>query len=228
MFGRVGFYLIDFYRKTNVIKTFQYLQRIQYLPFKELQKIGHIPLPPYIKREDTKEDEQNYQSVFAKKEGAIAAPTASLHFSKETIEQIKKKFKTYFITLHVGAGTFKPVECETITDHPMHSEYYEIPSKTKSILDSNSKILAIGTTVTRTIEYYDRVKKENGECDLFLNPSNLPQRVDYLLTNFHLPKSTLLMLVASFVGVEKSQEIYKEAITKEYKFYSYGDAMLIL
>jgi len=190
-----------------------------------LEEIGHVPLPPYIKRSDEKIDEKEYQTIFAKKEGAVAAPTASLHFTDELLEKIKEK---YFLTLHVGAGTFKPVEVEDIREHKMHSEFYEIPKDTAKILDSDKEIVAVGTTVIRTIEYYVRTKKLKGECDLFLNPLNPPVRVNHLLTNFHLPKSTLIMLVASFIGREKTLEIYNEAIRKNYRFYSYGDAMLIL
>jgi S-adenosylmethionine:tRNA ribosyltransferase-isomerase len=193
-----------------------------------LREIGHIPIPPYLKREEKKEDEINYQNPFGKKEGAIAAPTASLHFSKETIEQIKKKFKTYFITLHVGAGTFKPVEERNILKHKMHSEYFYIPKETQKAINSSQNILAIGTTVTRAIEFYTREKITEGECNLFLHPLNPPKRVNFLLTNFHLPKTTLLMLVASFIGIEETKKIYNEAIRKKYRFYSYGDAMLIL
>jgi S-adenosylmethionine:tRNA ribosyltransferase-isomerase len=190
-----------------------------------LEEIGHVPLPPYIKRSDEKIDEKEYQTVFAKKEGAVAAPTASLHFTDELMDKIKEK---YFLTLHVGAGTFKPVEVEDIREHKMHSEFYEIPKDTVKILDSDKEIVAVGTTVTRTIEYYARTKKLKGECDLFLHPANPPIRVNHLLTNFHLPKSTLIMLVAAFIGRDKTLEIYKEAIEKKYRFYSYGDAMLIL
>ncbi|WP_281950628.1 tRNA preQ1(34) S-adenosylmethionine ribosyltransferase-isomerase QueA [Nitrosophilus kaiyonis] len=193
-----------------------------------LEKIGHVPLPPYINREDKKEDEKNYQPIFAKTPGAVAAPTASLHFTKELLEKIKKEHDIKFITLHVGAGTFKPVESEYITEHKMHSEYYEIPKDTQKLIDSDEKILAVGTTVARTVEYYARTHKPFGECDLFLNPLNPPIRVNHLLTNFHLPKSTLIMLVASFIGIEKTLELYKIAIDKKYRFYSYGDAMLIL
>ncbi len=194
-----------------------------------IDKIGHVPLPPYIQREDNKEDENEYQSVFAKNEGAVAAPTASLHFTPEQHERICKNHPHAYVTLHVGSGTFKPVEVETITEHPMHSEYYEISSQAKKLLDSNVKILSVGTTSTRTIEYYARHKdKTYGEANLFLHPQNKPLRVSHLLTNFHLPKSTLLMLVASFVGLEKTQELYEEAIKNKYRFYSYGDAMLIL
>ena len=203
------------------------------LRFEELlpviDKIGHIPLPPYMQREDSSEDEKDYQSVFAQYEGAVAAPTASLHFTKEQHERVCKNFKYAFVTLHVGAGTFKPVEEEEILKHPMHSEYYDISLKALEILDSDTPVLCVGTTSTRTVEYYvQHGKKPKGEANLFLHPNNPPQRVNYLLTNFHLPKSTLLMLVASFVGVEKALSLYEEAIKKGYRFYSYGDAMLIL
>ena len=213
------------------VVSFQLQENGQYknLDFLELVKIldtiGHIPLPPYIKREDEKIDEVEYQTVFAKKEGAVAAPTASLHFTKELLEKIEKKA---YLTLHVGAGTFKPVEVEDIREHKMHSEFFEIPKETAKILDSNEEIVAVGTTSTRTIEYYARTKKLTGECDLFLNPLNPPIRVNHLLTNFHLPKSTLIMLVAAFIGREKTLEIYNEAIKNNYRFYSYGDAMLII
>ncbi len=193
-----------------------------------LEEIGHVPLPPYMQREDREEDAKLYQPVFARHEGAVAAPTASLHFTEALFDEMRKNFDTYPITLHVGAGTFKPVEAETITDHPMHSEYYEIPEETRKIIDSDREILAIGTTVTRTIEYYVRTHGPFGECDLFLHPGNPPKRVDHLLTNFHLPKSTLIMLVASFLGLEKTMEVYRCAIDERYRFYSYGDAMLIL
>ncbi len=193
-----------------------------------LDKIGHIPLPPYIHREDNSDDERDYQTLFAKNAGAVAAPTASLHFTPELLETMKERHTLAQITLHVGAGTFKPVEAEWILEHSMHSEYFDIPLDTQELLDSSREILAIGTTVTRAIEYYIRTKKPQGECDLFLNPSNLPQRVNHLLTNFHLPKSTLIMLVSAFVGREKTVKLYEEAIREEYRFFSYGDGMLIL
>jgi len=193
-----------------------------------LDQIGHIPLPPYLQREDNKEDETDYQTLFAKNTGAVAAPTASLHFTPELFKALEERHKTHKITLHVGAGTFKPVDAKYILDHPMHSEYFHIPKESAEVLKSNRDILAIGTTVTRTVEYFARTKKVDGECDLFLNPSNKPQRVTHLLTNFHLPKSTLIMLVSAFIGREKSLELYREAIEREYRFFSYGDAMLIL
>jgi S-adenosylmethionine:tRNA ribosyltransferase-isomerase len=193
-----------------------------------LDDIGHIPLPPYMQREDNKEDETDYQTLFAKNAGAVAAPTASLHFTPELFEKLQKRHNTHKITLHVGAGTFKPVEVENILEHPMHSEYFHISNEAAKVLDGNKAILAIGTTVTRTVEYYVRSKKTNGECDLFLNPNNLPQRVTHLLTNFHLPKSTLIMLVSAFIGREKTLQLYNEAIKNKYRFFSYGDAMLII
>lgn len=196
--------------------------------FSLLEDIGHVPLPPYIKRADNKDDEVWYQSIFAKRQGAVAAPTASLHFSDEMIKCLKKDREIKFLTLHVGAGTFKPVECENIKDHEMHSEFYEIPTDTQELIKSQKPILGVGTTVTRCVEEFARSGVASGRCKLFLNLRNPPIRQNYLLTNFHLPKSTLIMLVSSFIGLEKTMEIYKEAVEKEYKFYSYGDGMLII
>jgi len=194
-----------------------------------IDKQGHIPLPPYMQREDEQIDEEDYQSVFAKNEGAVAAPTASLHFTTEQFDAICQKYDNASVTLHVGAGTFKPVDSEIITDHPMHSEYYNITDEAKKLFDSEKKILCVGTTSTRTIEFHARhLDQLSGEANLFLHPGNKPLRVDHLLTNFHLPQSTLLMLVASFVGVETTHKLYAEAIKEKYRFYSYGDAMLIL
>lgn len=219
-----GSRIVNFFSKDDLEKPLRFED---ILPI--IDEIGHVPLPPYIQREDNKDDESEYQSVFAKYEGAVAAPTASLHFTPKQHEQICKKFPHAYVTLHVGSGTFKPVEAETITDHPMHSEYYDISDEAKKLLDSDIDILSVGTTSTRTIEFYARHKEmQRGEANLFLHPNNKPLRVNHLLTNFHLPKSTLLMLVASFVGLEKTQELYKTAIENKYRFYSYGDAMLIL
>ena len=193
-----------------------------------LESIGHVPLPPYIKRADKKEDETNYQTLFAKNYGAVAAPTASLHFDENSYKKLKSLYETKYITLHVGAGTFKSIEVDDITKHTMHKEYYSIPNDTKLLIDSNKPILAVGTTVTRTIEYYIREQKISAECNLFLHPLNKPKRVNHLLTNFHLPSSTLIMLVSSFTSLEKTLQIYNKAIEKKYKFYSYGDSMLIV
>lgn len=196
------------------------------LPY--LESIGHIPLPPYLGREDNTEDEREYQSVFAHNEGAVAAPTASLHFTDELFEAVCSAHPNAFVTLHIGSGTFKPVEAEIITDHPMHSEYFHISDEALKIIESEIPLLSVGTTSTRTIEYHVRTQERQGEANLFLHPHNPPKRVNHLITNFHLPQSTLLMLVASFIGLDETHRIYAEAIKEKYRFFSYGDAMLIL
>lgn len=193
-----------------------------------LDTIGHIPLPPYLGREDNSEDEREYQSVFARHEGAVAAPTASLHFTDELFDAVCAAHPHAFVTLHVGSGTFKPVEATVITDHPMHSEYFDINDTAYDLIAGDTPLLCIGTTSTRTVEYHVRSNQRCGEANLFLHPHNPPRRVNHLLTNFHLPQSTLLMLVASFVGLEETHRIYKEAISQKYRFFSYGDALLIL
>lgn len=214
---------------SRIVKFSQNDKKLDFLELVDiLNKIGHLPLPPYMNRSDEKEDEKDYQTLFAKNYGAVAAPTASLHFTPELLEKINTKYSVNYLTLHVGAGTFKPVDVDDILNHPMHSEYFEIGIDAKKALDNAQKVLAVGTTVTRTVEYYARTNKIQGECNLFLNPANKPIKVDYLLTNFHLPKSTLIMLMASFVGLEKTLEIYHEAIKENYRFYSYGDGMLII
>jgi S-adenosylmethionine:tRNA ribosyltransferase-isomerase len=219
-----GSRIVFFYLSTDVLKN-----RLNFNNLIEiLNTIGHIPLPHYLNREDEKTDESDYQTLFAKNYGAVAAPTASLHFTPEILEALEQKFDIHYLTLHVGAGTFKPVDCADILAHPMHSEYFNIPKDSKEAIQSDKKILAVGTTVTRTIEYFHKTKEENGEANIFLNPLNVPKRVDCLLTNFHLPKSTLIMLVASFIGLEETLRIYKEAIKNEYRFFSYGDGMLII
>ncbi|EIU9966645.1 tRNA preQ1(34) S-adenosylmethionine ribosyltransferase-isomerase QueA [Campylobacter coli] len=215
-----GLRKVQFFQNNEVLNTFKL--------YELLDTIGHVPLPPYIKRSDEKSDLENYQSIFAKKLGAVAAPTASLHFSENMLENLKKRHEIYHLTLHVGAGTFKSVECENLENHKMHSEFFDIPKKACEVIDSQKKILGIGTTVTRTIEYYARTKQSQGFCDLFLHPHNPPLRQDYLLTNFHLPKSTLIMLVSAFIGRQNCLKLYDIAIKEKYRFYSYGDAMLIL
>ncbi|MGB5793567.1 tRNA preQ1(34) S-adenosylmethionine ribosyltransferase-isomerase QueA, partial [Poseidonibacter sp.] len=214
---------------TRVVEFYQDDKKLDFLTLVDiLNEIGHLPLPHYMNRDDNEKDNENYQTLFAKNYGAVAAPTASLHFTPELLQKINDKFEVNYLTLHVGAGTFKPVDAEDILDHPMHSEYFEIGREAKKALDNAKKTLAVGTTVTRTVEYYSRTNMIQGECDLFLNPSNKPIKVDHLLTNFHLPKSTLIMLIASFVGLEKTLEIYEEAIKERYRFFSYGDGMLII
>ncbi|EPU1613497.1 tRNA preQ1(34) S-adenosylmethionine ribosyltransferase-isomerase QueA [Campylobacter coli] len=215
-----GLRKVQFFQNDEILNTFKL--------YELLDTIGHVPLPPYIKRSDEKSDLEDYQSIFAKNLGAVAAPTASLHFSENMLEKLKKRHEIYHLTLHVGAGTFKSVECENLENHKMHSEFFDIPKKACEVIDSQKKILGIGTTVTRTIEYYARTKQSRGFCDLFLHPHNPPLRQDYLLTNFHLPKSTLIMLVSAFIGRQNCLKLYDIAIKEKYRFYSYGDAMLIL
>ncbi|EGH0434857.1 tRNA preQ1(34) S-adenosylmethionine ribosyltransferase-isomerase QueA [Campylobacter coli] len=215
-----GLRKVQFFQNDEVLNTFKL--------YELLDTIGHVALPPYIKRSDEKSDLEDYQSIFAKNLGAVAAPTASLHFSENMLENLKKRHEIYHLTLHVGAGTFKSVECENLENHKIHSEFFDIPKKACEVIDSQKKILGVGTTVTRTIEYYARTKQNQGFCDLFLHPHNPPLRQDYLLTNFHLPKSTLIMLVSAFIGRQNCLKLYDIAIKEKYRFYSYGDAMLIL
>lgn len=193
---------------------------------------GHIPLPPYIKRADSESDSQDYQSVFAKNIGSIAAPTASLHFSQNDMKAIAKR-PHCFISLHIGAGTFFGVETHDITAHKMHKESFFVSRDSANAIMNASEILCVGTTATRCVEFLAKNLQFssgdfNGECDIFINPLNPPIKTSHILTNFHLPKSTLIMLVAGFIGIEKTLEIYQIAQDLEYKFYSYGDGMLIL
>lgn len=192
-----------------------------------LDSIGYMPIPPYIKNNNYKDNIKSYQSVFAEHKGSIAAPTASLHFSKEDLEKLET-FNHCFITLHVGAGTFFSIKTEDIRKHIMHTESFEIKNSARNKIDKATKILCIGTTTTRCIEHYIRTSQTKGECNIFISPFNKPKKVDYLLTNFHLPKSSLIMLVAGFIGLDKTKELYKTAIDLKYRFYSYGDGMLIL
>ena len=216
----MGFKSARFFNNGEILKKEEF--------FLFLENFGHIPLPPYIKREDEKLDKIEYQSVFAKSLGAIAAPTASLHFSEDSFKGLQSDFEYAWVTLHVGAGTFLGVSSENILEHKMHKESFFISKKTQEKIKNAKHITAIGTTSTRVLEYFNREKKESGECDLFLHLHNKPQITNAILTNFHLPKTTLLMLVASFVGLSEVKRIYKEAIEQKYRFYSYGDGMLIL
>lgn len=218
--------------ESNGDRVVEFLLDDQQIAFEELvavlERIGHIPLPPYIKRSDETADQTNYQTCFAKELGSVAAPTASLHFDDVLLQKIKKRHKSAELTLHIGLGTFKSVESEDIRSHQMHSESYTVSDRAKNLIASNQPLLAVGTTACRTIEHFVRTDKPSGECDLFLHPANRPLRVDHLLTNFHLPKSTLIMLVASFVGLETTKELYNVALEHDYRFFSYGDAMLII
>ncbi len=203
----------------------------------KLDEIGHVPLPPYIDREETKEDREKYQTVFAKREGAVAAPTAGLHFTRELLERISQKGVIIKpVTLHVGPGTFKPVKVENVEEHRMDYETYFVPEETAEAVrkakERGRKVVAVGTTVVRTLESASdevgKVKPGEGTTNLFIYPGYKFKVVDALVTNFHLPRSTLLMLVCAFAGKEKVLNAYREAVKKGYRFYSYGDAMLIL
>jgi len=197
---------------------------------------GHTPLPPYIKREDNISDLDRYQTVFAKKTGAVAAPTAGLHFSEKDFDLLKNKgVEITELTLHVGPGTFKPVEVDNPAEHIMHSELYSLTGKTADKINSakknGNKIIAVGTTSVRVLETCTDsqgfVHAANGETDIFLYPPAQPLVVDMLLTNFHLPKSTLLMLVATFADRQNVLNAYKYAVDNNFRFYSYGDCMLL-
>ena len=219
-------------RHDNGDRVVRFLEKDQTIDFDRLlwflEAIGHVPLPPYIRREDTDQDAQDYQTRFASQPGSVAAPTASLHFSDELLETVRRDHPWAELTLHVGLGTYKGVESEDIRHHTMHSERYHIGPQATALIQSDRPLLAVGTTACRSIEHYARTACATGECDLFLHPGNPPQRVNHLMTNFHLPKSTLIMLVASFVGLKKTQALYAEAIKERYRFYSYGDGMLII
>jgi S-adenosylmethionine:tRNA ribosyltransferase-isomerase len=200
-----------------------------------LETIGHIPLPPYITREDDVQDQTRYQTVFAKESGAVAAPTAGLHFDQVIMDKIKAKgIETAMVTLHVGSGTFQPVRVEKLDDHIMHHEYFAVPETTVTAVERTRKrggrVVAIGTTSVRALESASRNGKLEagfGETDLFITPGYQFMSVDALLTNFHLPESTLLMLVSAFAGYNNIRQAYRHAITQEYRFFSYGDAMFL-
>jgi S-adenosylmethionine:tRNA ribosyltransferase-isomerase len=199
----------------------------------DLEKYGHVPLPPYIEREDEEKDKDYYQTVFAEKEGSVASPTAGLHFTKELLEKIKEKgVNIAYITLHVGLGTFKPVKTEDITKHKMHEEYFTIPKETlemiKKTKENKKSVVAVGTTVVRALETYGKFGKTEGFTDIFIYPPYEFKIVDKLITNFHLPKSTLLMLVSAFADRDFILRAYNEAVKEKYRFFSYGDAMLII
>jgi S-adenosylmethionine:tRNA ribosyltransferase-isomerase len=202
-----------------------------------LDRLGHVPLPPYIKREDRPDDRTSYQTVFARTEGAVAAPTAGLHFTRELVDELTPAgIGIAEVTLHVGLGTFKPVSVEQVEQHRMDAEWYELPEPTAAaILETRrqgGRVVAVGTTVVRTLESVARgpsreIGAERGRTDLFITPGYEYRVVDVLLTNFHLPRSTLLMLVCAFGGRERVLAAYREAIETGYRFYSYGDAMLV-
>ena len=201
-----------------------------------LEQNGHLPLPPYIERAADADDDSRYQTVYAKYQGAVAAPTAGLHFTEELLRRLKDKgVETAEVTLHVGAGTFQPVRVEKIEEHKMHSEWFEVPSETVAAVEAakarGNKVWAVGTTSMRALESAARetgyLKDGQGDTDIFSTPGYRFNVVDRLVTNFHLPKSTLLMLVSAFSGMGHIRAVYRHAVEREYRFFSYGDAMIL-
>ncbi len=192
-----------------------------------LERCGSVPLPPYITHSPGPEDAERYQTVYAEKAGAVAAPTAGLHFDEDMLKNIQAKGAALAkVTLHVGAGTFQPVRSENIEEHRMHAERYAIPQETLELI-SGKRVLAVGTTSLRALESHALSGEREGESGLFIYPGFQFRVVDRLLTNFHLPKSSLLMLVAAFAGLDNVRKAYAHAIEQRYRFFSYGDAMLI-
>jgi S-adenosylmethionine:tRNA ribosyltransferase-isomerase len=201
-----------------------------------LERVGHVPLPPYIDREDRSTDRERYQTVFARERGSVAAPTAGLHFTPEILGRLKQRdIETAEITLHVGLGTFQPIHAEKVEDHKLHKESYEISADVAERVNSaraeNRRIVAVGTTTIRTLEYSaqasGKIQPGRGEADIFIYPGYEFRIAGALLTNFHLPQSTLLMLVCAFGGQQKILDAYRHAVEQKYRFYSYGDCMLV-
>ena len=206
--------------------------------FAVVNRIGHIPLPPYLDRDDTEADREHYQTVYARHTGSVAAPTAGLHFTAEVLDRIRRRgVEIAEITLHVGLGTFQPVRVEVVEQHRLHREWYEIPQPAADCIqkarDENRRIVAVGTTSVRTLEFAatrrpdERIVAHSGEADLFIYPGFRFRVAGAMLTNFHLPKSTLIMLVSAFAGRERILAAYAHAVRERYRFYSYGDCMFL-
>jgi S-adenosylmethionine:tRNA ribosyltransferase-isomerase len=201
-----------------------------------LESIGHVPLPPYIRRKDTDRDHDNYQTVYARHKGAIAAPTAGLHFTRELLQRLADKgVAIVYLTLHVGYGTFVPVRVTDIREHRMHAEWFSLSREAADTIvnakQGGGRVVAVGTTCVRTLEYCapqpGKIEARSGMCDLYIYPGYRFNIVDAMITNFHLPQSTLLMLVSAFAGRKNVLNAYAQAVKEKYRFYSYGDAMLI-
>ena len=201
-----------------------------------LEREGHMPLPPYLQRDDCSDDRERYQTVVAREPGAVAAPTAGLHFTRELLDRLTSAgIETAFLTLHTGLGTFQPVRVENVEEHQIHTERFVIPAETAEAVNrtkaAGGRVIAVGTTSARTLEYSaqqaGQVVAGSGEADIFIYPGYRFKVVDALLTNFHLPESTLLMLVSALAGRESVLEAYREAVSRRFRFYSYGDAMFI-
>jgi S-adenosylmethionine:tRNA ribosyltransferase-isomerase len=219
--------------EAEVLKTLPGGERVlRFFAPVDLKAMGEMPLPPYIRKrrgalgesEHSSEDFERYQTVYAREEGSVAAPTAGLHFTPELLA----RFQHAFVTLHVGLGTFRPVKTEFLADHEMHEEFYSIPEGFEAAYDAAKRVIAVGTTSARVLEAAPHLRHRGGSTRIFIYPPYEFKRVDGLLTNFHLPHSTLLMLVSAMVGRERLLEIYREAVGLKYRFFSYGDAMLIL
>jgi S-adenosylmethionine:tRNA ribosyltransferase-isomerase len=206
--------------------------------FAEIEKLGHVPLPPYISRDDAASDRERYQTVYARERGSVAAPTAGLHFTPEILAELRKHgIEIAEITLHVGLGTFQPVHAERVEDHKLHRERYSISPEAAAAINTaraeKRRIVAVGTTTSRTLEFAASLSPDstiapgNGEADIFIYPGYKFRVVDAMLTNFHLPQSTLLMLVCGFAGRENVLRAYEHAVKERYRFFSYGDCMLI-
>lgn len=216
--------------------AFFILECLHASPLLELvEQYGSMPLPPYIQRKANELDKRRYQTVYAEKKGAVAAPTAGLHFDEDMIEQLKKKGVAMdFVTLHVGAGTFSPIRVENILEHQMHSEWYEVPQSVVDLVAktraNGGRVISVGTTSVRCLESASvsgELKSSQGETDIFIYPGYQFKSVDALITNFHLSESTLLMLVSAFAGKDLMLKTYEHAIEEKYRFFSYGDAMFI-
>ncbi|BES71163.1 tRNA preQ1(34) S-adenosylmethionine ribosyltransferase-isomerase QueA [Marinobacter nanhaiticus D15-8W] len=200
-----------------------------------LEAVGHMPLPPYVDRPDESADRERYQTVYARDPGAVAAPTAGLHFDESILSELAERgIEQAFVTLHVGAGTFQPVRVDSIEDHQMHSEVAEVPHVTVDAIrrtrERGGRVVAVGTTSVRSLESASRdgeLKPYQGETDIFIYPGYRFQCIDALVTNFHLPESTLIMLVSAFAGYEAVMKAYREAVDERYRFFSYGDAMFV-
>jgi S-adenosylmethionine:tRNA ribosyltransferase-isomerase len=201
-------------------------------PFALMERHGHVPLPPYIEHADTADDVHRYQTVFARNPGAVAAPTAALHFDDALLAQLDARgVQRTAVTLHVGAGTFQPVKAENIADHRMHSEWYDVPAATQQAIaqtrERGGRIVGVGTTTVRTLESWAATGQASGDTSIFITPGFDFRVIDLLVTNFHLPRSTLLMLVSAFAGYDRIMSLYRHAVASRYRFFSYGDAMLI-
>jgi S-adenosylmethionine:tRNA ribosyltransferase-isomerase len=191
-----------------------------------------VPLPPYIKHDDSADDVSRYQTVFAKNPGAVAAPTAALHFDEALLATIDAMgVARAHVTLHVGAGTFQPVKTENLAEHQMHSEWYDVPLATQIAIAEckarGGRVVAVGTTTVRTLESWAQTGQTSGDTQIFITPGFEFKLIDLLITNFHLPKSSLMMLVSAFAGYEHVMALYRHAIAQEYRFFSYGDAMVL-